>query len=164
MENLNSIIELLSTEGFIFAKGDMPIENYIESIERKVIDIILKNRVLTSGDESRIGFYIRAKALDEEISFFESGVAMMSIALSLKNQISGESSDIITENMRMKGCRTVGEFLFFTGPAGERIVKHSDLTGLFEAELNKIWKKQATYNPAKYTEELKKKIFTAIFS
>ncbi|HNW81474.1 MAG TPA: hypothetical protein PKG52_01165 [bacterium] len=164
MENLNSIIELLSNEGFIFAKGEMSIENYIEFIEKKAVDIILKNRVLTAGDESRIGFYIRAKALDEEISFFESGVAMMSIALSLKNQISGESSDIITENMRMKGCRTVGEFLFFTGPAGERIVRHSDLTGLFKAEFDKIWKKQSGYNPAKYTDKLKKNISTAIFS
>ncbi|HRZ80709.1 MAG TPA: hypothetical protein P5044_11930, partial [bacterium] len=61
------------------------------------------------------------------------------------------------------GCRTVGEFLFFTGPAGERIVKHSDLTGLFRAELAKIWKKQASYNPSTYSNDIRERLSLLIF-
>jgi hypothetical protein len=163
MENIPTVIQFLSEHGFLYEKQDLTLEEYISMTERKAVELILKNRVLTAGDEARIGFYIRAKALDEEISKFESGVAVLSIALSINSQIPGESSAIIAENMRSKGCRTVGEFLFFTGPAGERIVKHSDLTNLFKAELAKIWKKQASYNPSTYNEDLKERISGVIF-
>lgn len=163
MDNLSALIKFLSDHGFLYEKQDIMLEEYISMTERKAVELILKNRVLTTGDEARIGFYIRAKALDEEISKFECGVAMLSIALSVSFQIPGESSAIIAENMRSKGCRTVGEFLFFTGPAGERIVKHSDLTNLFKAELSKIWKKQASYNQSTYNDGLKNTISALIF-
>ncbi len=163
MDNLSAIINFLSEHGFLYEKMELTLEEYISMTERKAVDLILKNRVLTAGDEARIGFYIRAKALDEEISKFECGVAVLSIALSVNSQIQGESSAIIAENMRSKGCRTVGEFLFFTGPAGERIVKHSDLTGLFRAELAKIWKKQASYNPSTYSNDIRERLSLLIF-
>lgn len=163
MDNLSAVINFLSSHDFLYEKQDVTPEEYIFETERKAVGFIRKNRVLTSGDEARIGFYIRAKALDEEISKFECGVAILSIAVSVNSQIPGESSAIVVENMRAKGCRTVGEFLFFTGPAGERIVKHSDLTGLFRAEFAKIWKKQASYNLSIYNDGLKNLISLLIF-
>lgn len=163
MIDLLSVIDLLSTEVFLPQIKNSSVERYVESIEEKAVENVLKHRVLTVGDESRIGFYLRAKALDEELSFFETGVAILSIAIAIRDQIEGENSEIITENMRSKGCRTIGEFLFLTGPAGERIVKHSNLTGLYVAEFNKIWKKQFSYNNGKYSEERKRRILKAVF-
>lgn len=162
MQDLYSLIASLSDEGFL-PEFHSDLSKYIESTEKDAVIAVSKQRVLTIGQEARIGIYLRTKALDEELSFFETGVALLSIGIALEEQIEGESSEIITENMRQKGCRTIGEFLFITGPAGERIVKHSNLTGYYKIEFNKIWKKQISYRPLKYTDDLKNRIYGDLF-
>jgi hypothetical protein len=164
MSYISALADILCRKEILPEIIEEKFDDFLKSVEEKAVTQIKRNRILPPGQEERIGYYLRAKALDEELSFLETGVAFLSLGINVENQIEGESSDIIIQNMREKGCRTVGEFLYITGPAGERIAKHSDLTHLYEAEFIKIWQKQSAYRPDAYDEDLKQEIFNFIFS
>jgi len=164
MNNIQALASFLSLKEILPDNFEDNFDNFLKNIEEKAVNHVKKNRILTPGQEARIGYYLRAKALDEELTFFETGVTFVSIGINIENQVPGESSAIIVQNMREKGCRTIGEFLYITGPAGERIARHSDLTHLYEAEFHKIWKKQQNYRPSSYDDDLKKEILNFIFN
>ena len=135
-------------------------------------------------------YFLRSKALDEEISLLELGRALFHLNQRRgfkSNRKSGKDSDSgkiqkgITElqsKIEETNSRTLGEFLRQIEASGRekeetnltdlllgeiRIRNRYTLRSMYEDEFEKIWESQTRFHPKTLTKELKEKIFDAIF-
>ncbi|MDR2697862.1 MAG: hypothetical protein LBB40_05240, partial [Holophagales bacterium] len=147
-----------------------------------IIDSTLKELDLElirmGGDSSRLPYYLRAKALDRQLTPYELGRTLYHLA-QRRGFKSNKRADARTdaeergkvkdgirlqrEKLEVKGARTIGEMLSKEDPETDRIRARYNARDMIEHEFNTIWERQNKYHPNLLTEKLKGDIHERIF-
>ena len=148
----------------------------------KDLDWELYSKFINDGDRVEahlLPYLLRARALDKKLEPFEFGRALYHLAqrrgyLSNRKTVKepedgGEDegkvkagiSELASDIDKM-GCRTLGEYFSKLDPEEKRIRQRYTARQMYLDEFDKIWNKQAEYNPA-LTKEAKDTIHRAIF-
>ncbi|MCX7703768.1 MAG: type II CRISPR RNA-guided endonuclease Cas9 [Planctomycetota bacterium] len=120
-------------------------------------------------------YLLRKKALSDKLEFYELGRALYHLAQrrgflsnrrSTRKKEEGEVKKGIgrlQEQMNQANARTLGEYFLTLDPAEERIRNRYTSRKMYEDEFEKIWAEQAKHYPDVLTEELKRRVWYAIF-
>ncbi|MCL2102967.1 MAG: type II CRISPR RNA-guided endonuclease Cas9 [Syntrophorhabdaceae bacterium] len=130
----------------------------------------------------RLPYFLRAMALDPDrcLSSYAIGRALFHLAQRRgflsnrrtdrkagKEEELGEvkkTIEVLKVKMKELGCRTLAEY-FLRLPGEERIrgPKHWTARAMYEEEFDLIWKAQARRDPARFTDDFRKRLHRAIF-
>jgi CRISPR-associated endonuclease Csn1 len=146
----------------------------ITELDKELLNKFAKNEPLALQS---LPYILRAKALDEKLEPFELGRALYHLGqrrgflsnrkadLKDDEEIGKVKSGILELDGKMEevNARTLGEYFSKLNPKEERIRSRWTSRGMYDREFNLIWESHAKYNPEILTEELRKKIWRAIF-
>ncbi|MFO0284593.1 MAG: type II CRISPR RNA-guided endonuclease Cas9 [Acidobacteriota bacterium] len=166
---LRKLANLLRTFGWLPSGSDLEFQAAINQWDREHAE---KYDV-----HGNLPYYLRAKALDEELSLMELGRALYHLAQRrgfqsnrkagpAKDEKPGEVQkgiDEISQAMQADGSRTLGEYFSRLDPAVRRIRSRWTDRKMYRQEFEAIWRTQEKFHVGELSEERRSLIEAAIF-
>jgi len=141
----------------------------------KLVKILREKGLLPQEDEEleklflKDPYKIRAKGIDEKLSLFEFGRALLHLnqrrgfLSNRKSSKSKKEDNIVNTNasalkakIEQFSCRTLGEYLSKVDTAKERRRDRYTFRSMYEEEFEELWEKQKQFYPKILKEDLKK--------
>jgi CRISPR-associated endonuclease Csn1 len=123
-------------------------------------------------------YELRRRGLDEELAPAELGRVLMHMAKRRgfksnkkaqgdarkeQNKVVGPAIDRLSAEMQDAGARTLGEYLAMLHAGKDKVRNRYTSRAMFDEEFGQLWSKQASFKPDLWPENLKERVYDAIF-